>query len=53
MKTKTATVLTEDLWSALDALDTVPEAKQTKWYKRFEEAVVKVPICEIPSMFFR
>ena len=32
------TVLTEGLWSALDALDAVPEAKQTEWYKRLEEA---------------
>jgi hypothetical protein len=35
---KTTTVLTEDLWSALDALDAVPEAQQTDWYKRLEEA---------------
>ena len=32
------TVLTEDLWSALDALDAMPEAQQTDWYKRLEEA---------------
>ena len=31
-------VLTEDLWSALDALHAVPESKQTEWYKRLEEA---------------
>ena len=35
---RTTTVLTEDLWSALDALDAVPEAQQTEWYKRLEEA---------------
>ena len=35
---KTTTVLTEDLWAALDALDSVPEAQQTEWYKRLEEA---------------
>lgn len=34
----TTTVLTEDLWAALDALDAVPEAHQTDWYKRLEEA---------------
>lgn len=34
----TTVVLTEDLWSALDALDAVPEAQQTEWYKRLEEA---------------
>jgi len=33
-----STVLTEDLWSALDALDAVPEAQHTEWYKRLEEA---------------
>ena len=32
------TVLTEDLWAALDALDAVPEAQHTEWYKRLEEA---------------
>ena len=35
---ETTTVLTEDLWAALDALDAVPEAQQTEWYKRLEEA---------------
>ena len=34
----TITVPTEDLWSAVDALDAVPEAQQTDWYKRLEEA---------------
>ena len=34
----TTRVLTEDLWAALDALDAVPEAQQTEWYKRLEEA---------------
>ena len=34
----TATVLTEDLCAALDALDAVPEAQQTEWYKRLEAA---------------
>ena len=31
----TTTVLAEDLWSALDA---VPEAHHTEWYKRLQEA---------------
>lgn len=35
---KTATVLTQDLWDALDALDVLPEAQHTEWYKRLEEA---------------
>ena len=34
---QTTTVLTEDLWSALDALDAVPEAQQTEWYIRLQE----------------
>ena len=34
----TTKVLIQDLWSALDALDAVPEAQQTEWYKRLEEA---------------
>ena len=38
MMTKTTRVVTEDLWEALDALDTVPEAQHTEWYKRLEEA---------------
>ena len=33
-----STVLTEDLWSALDALDALPEAQQAEWYKKLEEA---------------
>ena len=38
MITKTTRVLTEDLWSALGALNAVPECKHTEWYKRLEEA---------------
>ena len=34
----TTTVLTQDLWDALDALDAVPEAQHTEWYKRLEAA---------------
>lgn len=36
--TDTATVLTEDLWSALDALEALPEAQLTEWYRRLEGA---------------
>jgi len=32
---KTTTGLTDDFWTALDA---APEAQQTEWYKRLEEA---------------
>ena len=35
---ESATVLAEDLWSALDALEGVPEAQQTEWHKRLQEA---------------
>ena len=28
----------EDIWAALDALDAVPEAARTDWYKRLAEA---------------
>ena len=34
----TTTVLTEDLWAALDALDALPEAQHTEWYRKLEEA---------------
>ena len=33
-----ANVSTEDLWSAIDALDTLPETHETEWYKRLVEA---------------
>ena len=35
---ESTTVLTQDLWAALDALEGVTEARQTEWYKRLEEA---------------
>ena len=33
-----AEVSTEDLWSAIDALDALPETHETEWYKRLVEA---------------
>ena len=36
--TKTTTVQTVDLWTAIDALDALPEAQSTDWYKRLVEA---------------
>ena len=33
-----ANVLTEDLWSAIDALDALPETHETEWHKRLVEA---------------
>lgn len=37
-KVNTTTVLTQDLWDALDALDAVPESQHTEWYNRLEQA---------------
>ena len=34
----TTKVSTEDLWSAIDALDALPETHETEWYKRLVEA---------------
>ena len=36
--TKTTTVQTVDLWTAIDALDALPETRNTDWYKRLVEA---------------
>ena len=36
--TKTTTVQTVDLWAAIDALDALPEIRNTDWYKRLVEA---------------
>ena len=36
--TKTTTVQTVDLWTAIDALDALPETHSTDWYKRLVEA---------------
>ena len=34
----TSKTTTEDLWSAIDALDALPETHETEWYKRLVEA---------------
>jgi len=34
----TAKVTTEGLWSAIDALDPLPETHEKDWYKRLVEA---------------
>ena len=36
--TKTTAVQTVDLWTAIDALDVLPETHATDWYKRLVEA---------------
>ena len=36
--TKTTAVQTVDLWTAIEALDALPETHNTDWYKRLVEA---------------
>ena len=36
--TKTTKVQTVDLWTAIDALDALPETHNTDWYKRLVES---------------
>ena len=36
--TKTTTVQTVDLWTAVDALDALPWTHEADWYKRLVEA---------------
>ena len=36
--TKTTAVQTVDLWTAIEALDALPETYDTDWYKRLVEA---------------
>jgi hypothetical protein len=36
MKNESVTIAIEDLWHALDALDEVPAAKESDWYRRLE-----------------
>jgi hypothetical protein len=36
--TKTTTVQTVDLWTAIDVLDALPETHAKDWYKRLVEA---------------
>ena len=36
--TKTTTLLTDDLWAAVDALDALPHTHGADWYKRIVAA---------------
>ena len=36
--TKTITLLTDDLWAAVDALDALPHTHSADWYKRIVAA---------------
>ena len=46
------TVSTADLWAAIDALDTLPEAHNTDWYKRLVEAAEAPTQAELISKGF-
>jgi len=50
--TMTTTVSTEDLWSAIDALDTLPETHETEWYKRLVAAAEAATQAELVSKGF-
>ena len=38
MKSAASLISTEDLWSAIDALDALPETHEAEWYRRLVEA---------------
>ena len=50
--TKTTTVQTVDLWTAIDALDALPETRNTDWYKRLVEAAEAATLAELISKGF-
>ena len=50
--TKTTTVQTVDLWTAIDALDALPETHNTDWYKRLVEAAETATQAELISRGF-
>jgi hypothetical protein len=50
--TKTTTVQTVDLWTAIDALDALPETRNTDWYKRLVEAAEAATQAELISKGF-
>ena len=45
--TKTATVQTVDLWTAIYALDALPETHAKDWYKRLVEAAEEATQAEL------
>ena len=50
--TKTTAVQTVDLWTAIDALDALPETRNTDWYKRLVEAAEAATLAELISKGF-
>ena len=50
--TMTTTVSTEDLWSAIDALDALPETHETEWYKRLVATAEAATQAELVSKGF-
>ena len=48
--TKTTTVQTVDLWTAIDASDVLPETHDTAWYKRLVEAAEAATHVELATM---
>ena len=49
--TKTTKVQTVDLWTAIDALDALPETHNTGWYKRLVESAEAATQAELISRF--
>ncbi|MDB3923042.1 hypothetical protein N9359_02970 [Luminiphilus sp.] len=52
LQSSTAAVLTEDLWSAIDALDALPETHDAEWYKRLVEAAEAATQAELIAKGF-
>ena len=50
--TKTTTVQTVDLWTAIDALDALPKSHNTDWYKRLVEAAEAATQAELIAKKF-
>ena len=50
--TKTTTVQTVDLWTAIDALDALPETHNTDWYKQLVEAAEAATQAELIARKF-
>ena len=49
--TKITTVQTVDLWTAIDALDALPETHITDWYERLVEAAEAATQAELIARF--
>ena len=47
--TKTTTLLTDDLWAAVDALDALPHTHGADWYKRIVAAAEAATQAELAA----